>query len=121
MKRFILVCLVAMVAGCGGGGGGSSAPACKTVDISSLGAVQNLTIAEPTNVTISGMNNTVNIEGASNICTLNVSGMGNLIHFNSPVSITTCTISGMDNTFEKPTAMALSCTDGGLGNTFFDY
>lgn len=118
MKRFILVCLVAMVAGCGGGEDSAS---CANVNYALSGQTVTLTLSGPSNVNISGTGNTITVDGSGSICTMNVSGVSNLIHFNQAYSVGTCNISGPSNTFEKPAAMALACNESAAGTTYFNY
>ena len=72
---------------------------------------------EKTNLTISGVGNTINIE--TNLGTLNLTGGNNLLIFAANISVDSCNISGNDNTAQRSGALTMSCHDNGLGNMEF--
>lgn len=124
--RFLLFTVAAAVAGCGGGGGGDAPATCAAITMSAatVGSAAALVIDTPTALTIDGVNNTRTISGSSYLCSLTIDGasaISNLIHFDAPMVVQSCELAGSGNMIEKPTGMALACSDSGIGNTISDY
>jgi len=71
-----------------------------------------------TDLTITGANNTVNIE--SDLGQLLVNGSKNLLNFSTNITIQTCIVSGSDNTAQTPESTILVCEVFGSGNIGFD-
>ena len=84
------------------------------------GTAQMLTINndEITDLTIGGINHTVNIE--SNIGALSINGSNILVRFAAGVSVDNCTVAGSDNTAERGENVSLNCIVEGAGNIGFE-
>ena len=53
---------------------------------------------------------------------IRIEGNNNLLHFETTRhTVRTCRFIGNDNTIERPSGMALTCEDSGVGNTLLVY
>jgi uncharacterized protein YccT (UPF0319 family) len=89
----------------------------ETLAITGRGQQVTVNNTNKTNLTISGVANTINIE--SNLGTLNLSGGNNLLAFAANITVDSCNISGNDNIVQKSGPLTMTCNDNGLGNVGF--
>lgn len=109
------LCLLTLI-GCGGGGGASS-NSNETRAVSGSGGTITINSSNKTDLSISGLGNTINIE--SDLGSLAVSGLNNLLIFSDNIVVDSCALSGSDNMAQKGTDVIISCIDSGLGNSGF--
>ena len=64
----------------------------------------------------------VQFRGHGVACEMRIEGNNNLLHFETTRhTVRTCRFIGNDNTIERPSGMALTCEDSGVGNTLLVY
>ena len=119
LKPTMLVFSIASLIGCGGSG--NSEPLISeridTVIISGSGGSSTINSSNRTDLTISGLNNTIEIE--TDLRNLVISGSNNLLNFEDGVAIQACTLSGSDNTATISGNASINCNDTGSANMGF--
>lgn len=73
-------------------------------------------------IDVIGSGSLILIGGRGVACEVRIEGQNNLIRFETADhTVRVCRFLGNDNTIERPSAMALVCEDGGVGNTLLVY
>jgi len=73
-------------------------------------------------IKVTGSGTLVQIRGRGVACEIRIEGDNNLIHFaTTRHTVRACRFIGNDNTIERPSGMALTCEDSGVGNTLLVY
>jgi len=119
LKFLSIIPLVVFLSSCGGGGGGggSDGNANDTVAVSGVGQTITVNSVDKTDLDISGIGNTINIE--TDLGALTLSGEDNVLNFASGIVVDSCAVSGTGNTAQKAGPVTMTCDDSGVGNTGF--
>ena len=73
-------------------------------------------------ITVTGSGTLVQIRGHGVACEVRIEGDNNLLRFETTRhTVRACRFIGNDNTIERPSGMALTCEDSGVGNTLLVY
>lgn len=118
-KAISVIFLATVFSGCGGSSSGTSndSDPNDTKTVSGTDGSVTISSENTTDLSVSGINNTIYIE--SNIGILNISGIGNLFYFSSGVEVEQCNVSGTDNFAEKEPNVSLNCSGSGIENIGF--
>lgn len=121
MKSLLIAFLIFNLVGCGGsdGQGGEflSSERLNIVLVSSSGSSETINSSNRTDLTITGLNNTIDIE--TDLRELVISGSNNLLNFSDNIAVQSCTVSGDDNSALMAGSVNMSCNITGSGNTGF--
>jgi len=119
LKYFLITTFLITLSGCGGGEGDKfiSSEELNKMLVSGSESVETVNNKNRTDLTITGTNNTVNIE--TNLRNLDISGNNNLLNFSDNIAVGSCAVSGNDNSVVLSGSLTMTCTVTGAGNIGF--
>jgi len=118
-KYFLIATCASVLSACSGGDNDNFLSGESVVSVNVAGSAGSETVdnTSKTDLTISGANNTVNIE--SDLRKLIVSGGNNILNFSDEIVVDSCTVTGSDNSVIRAGALTMECSDSGAGNIGF--
>jgi len=120
-RFFFFTAIVVVLSACGGSDGDGNefltSEFLNKLIVSGSEGSQTVNNKNRTDLTITGISNTVSIE--TDLRKLVVSGGNNLLNFTDNISVGSCTVSGSDNSVVRSGSLTMNCKVTGAGNVGF--
>jgi hypothetical protein len=121
LKKIFTVLFVINLVACGGGEDKDdkflTSEFLNQVLVSSSDSSEIVNSSNRTDLTITGLNNTIEIE--TDLRNLVISGGNNLLNFSENIDVQSCIVSGSDNSLVTSGNLTIDCNVTGAGNIGF--